>query len=512
MMQIGMFFVQQSDMNSIVLQKKSNKMKKASLLGVIVLGLIVVIVLFFSRSIDDSNSKNVELIDERVLSNSLQDAEIQDYEDMKRGLDAPKGVGESKGDFNGAVSPASVSMIQKQSDTLNLRDFGVVGNGENETTGFQKALNSAVGKVLYIPKQQGRYYLTNQLLVPSNSTLIFDSNVIMQASDDLEQKQPRFEVLFRIQSAQNVVIKGNNALFRMNKQAYTGEHNHIFMINGSTNITLDNVRANDSGGDGVYVGAFRTPKKFSENVQIKNVKTYNNRRQGLSVISARGLYVNQCEFAGTNGTLPEAGVDVEPSLPSDVLEEIHFKDCTAIGNKGRGFSVILIKIDASSRPVDITFQNCKAEGNNVGFSNRYFSEGTRGIVRFVDCVAEGSEEAGFWEGSCAASGAAKEYIRCIATNNHVGKITTDNLGQYAGFRISNFAKRKKKVLGNSTFIDCEAINNGRQSRMDYGLSAAENATFQNVEIKNFVSKGHGKEALNIDIKGGRTKAGILVTQ
>src|SRR5690606_22497372 len=64
-------------------------------------------------------------------------------------------------------------------DTINIRDFGVIGNSKNETIGFQKALNSAVGKVLYIPKQSGSYYLTRQLKVPSNTTLIFDSEVIM---------------------------------------------------------------------------------------------------------------------------------------------------------------------------------------------------------------------------------------------------------------------------------------------------------------------------------------------
>src|SRR5690606_21696277 len=137
-------------------------------------------------------------------------------------------------------------------DTINIRDFGVIGNSKNETIGFQKALNSAVGKVLYIPKQSGSYYLTRQLKVPSNTTLIFDSEVIMKSTDDLIQQAPKFEAFFRIEAATNVKINGNNALFRMNKAAYKGEHNHIFMINGSTNVILENVRANNSGGDGIY--------------------------------------------------------------------------------------------------------------------------------------------------------------------------------------------------------------------------------------------------------------------
>ncbi|MCC2600009.1 hypothetical protein [Sphingobacterium sp. FBM7-1] len=397
-------------------------------------------------------------------------------------------------------------------DRVNINDFGAIGSGKDETTQIQRALNAAVGKTLYIPKQTGSYYLSRQLIVPSNINIICDKGVVFKATDDLNQDFRRFEVLFRFEGSRNVSFDGNGAKFYMNKKFYNKEFNHLFMVNGATNIVLKNIVAENSGGDGFYIGAVRTKQLFSKDIRILNCVSRYNRRQGLSITSAVNFYAENCEFSYTSGTLPEAGVDVEPGLPTAVLSKIRFKDCVAKGNKGRGFSVILIKNDASTDPVDITFENCRAIDNNVGFSNRYFSEESKGIVRFIDCISENSEEAGFWEGSCAASGAAKEYIRCIATNSHVGKTTTDRLGQYAAFRISNFDKRKKKVLGNSTFIDCEAINNGRQSRMDYGLSAVENATFQNVEIKNFVSKGHGKEALNIDIKGGRTKAGILVTQ
>src|SRR5690606_20219876 len=168
-------------------------------------------------------------------------------------------------------------------------------------------------------------------------------------------------------------------------------------------------------------------------------------RQGMSVTSVDGLYVENCEFSNTKGALPEAGVDIEPGAENYVLNKIYFKNCVARGNNGRGFQVILIKSGPNSRSVDITFDSCKAIGNDIGFSNRYFAEGSRGMVKMVNCTAESSRGPGFWEGSCAASGAAKEYRNCTAINNGVD-LSRATVKKASGFGVSNLEKRHKKVL------------------------------------------------------------------
>src|SRR5690606_28203737 len=124
---------------------------------------------------------------------------------------------------------------------------------------------------------------------------------------------------------------------------------------------------------------------------------------------------------------------------------IHFKDCVANHNNGRGFQVVLIKSGAKSNPVDITFENCTALGNDIGFSNRYFSERSRGLVRMIGCTAERSKGPGFWELSCSGIGAAKEYRNCTAVNNG-NDVKSSTLKKRSGFGISNLASRKKKIL------------------------------------------------------------------
>lgn len=385
----------------------------------------------------------------------------------------------------------------KWRDTVILSNFGATGSGKDETEKIQRALNASIGKTLYIPKQKQKHYLSGQLLIPSNITILFEEGVVFLAKDDLKQDIRNAESLFRFEGSENVVFDGNGATFKMNKTKYSGQFNHIIMINGAKNVTVKNVNAMDSGGDGFYIGAAWTKRVASENIRLYNCVAQYSRRQGMSVTSVNGLYVENCEFSNTRGTLPEAGVDIEPSMPNYVLNKIYFKGCVAKGNNGRGFQVVLIKSGVNSNKVDITFEDCKAIGNDIGFSNRYFAEGSKGIVRMINCTAENSKGPGFWEGSCAASGAAKEYNNCTAINNGVD-LRAATVKNASGFGISNFPKRQKKVLGNSTFISCRTIDNNSKPLTDYGINLIEKTSFSGVIIKNFTSKGHTKKDIGVN--------------
>ena len=59
----------------------------------------------------------------------------------------------------------------------------------------------------------------------------------------------------------------------------------------------------ESGGDGIFIFG-------AHNVQIRDCLVDRHYRQGLSIISARGVLVERCTFADTNGTEPAAGIDI----------------------------------------------------------------------------------------------------------------------------------------------------------------------------------------------------------
>lgn len=60
-------------------------------------------------------------------------------------------------------------------------------------------------------------------------------------------------------------------------------------------------------------------------------------RQGMSVISAVNLTVENTIFSNTAGTAPAAGVDLEPDFPHEALVNVTFKGCACVGNAGGGF-------------------------------------------------------------------------------------------------------------------------------------------------------------------------------
>ncbi len=66
---------------------------------------------------------------------------------------------------------------------------------------------------------------------------------------------------------------------------------------------------------------------FSENIYISNVKSIRNRRQGLSIVSVKNMWVRDSYFANTTGTLPESGVDIEANLGYPPNENIFLENC-----------------------------------------------------------------------------------------------------------------------------------------------------------------------------------------
>jgi hypothetical protein len=391
-------------------------------------------------------------------------------------------------------------------DTINVTSFDVRGDGSDETQKIQLAILKSEGKILYFPMQKGKWYFSGQLKVPSNITLLFDPQVIFMAKDNLKQGISDFEVLFRIENAENVKIQGNGAHFRMNTSKYSSEYNHLFMINGSRNVLIKNVNAIGSGGDGIYVGAYKTKLPASYNVRIENVKANGNRRQGISVTSVDGFLAINSDFSGSVGARPQAGVCIEPSLSIGKLKNIVFKKCSATGNKGNGFQVTLIKNNRSTEPVDITFEDCYAFKNEAGFSSRYFSAESSGNVKYINCKAENNYGTGFLEGSCDANGAKKIYINCISKNNSASVKSNSSPEFYAGFSILNLDNYKKKVLGNSVYKNCK-VENDLDSNVIYGFFLQEGVAIKSLFIEGFDVKG---KKLTEKFKNLKERSGVQV--
>ena len=89
----------------------------------------------------------------------------------------------------------------------------------------------------------------------------------------------------------------------------------------------------NSGGDGIDVAS------NVKSITIRRIVSRNNYRQGMSIISAENMLVEDSIFEGTYGTPPESGVDFEPDYAGDDLMNITFVNVTTYKNHGSGFSI-----------------------------------------------------------------------------------------------------------------------------------------------------------------------------
>ncbi|MFN3876237.1 MAG: hypothetical protein ACK4L7_10050, partial [Flavobacteriales bacterium] len=105
------------------------------------------------------------------------------------------------------------------------------------------------------------------------------------------------------------------------------------------------------------------PSGACQGILVEDVWMRDHYRQGMSVTSVQGLTVRHCWFTGTSGTLPESGVDIEPYLTYQPVQDILFEHCLFTGNGHCGIQVSLWELDAGSPPVDITFRDCRTHDN-----------------------------------------------------------------------------------------------------------------------------------------------------
>ncbi|MEL7225547.1 MAG: right-handed parallel beta-helix repeat-containing protein, partial [Cyanobacteria bacterium J06576_12] len=182
--------------------------------------------------------------------------------------------------------------------------------------------------------------------------------------------------MFRALSIDNLKIIGKGkgkrrATLKMNKSEYTqSEFGHILGIDGVKNFEIRGLKLTGAGGDGIHVAgaAFRTAKpgvrSYSENGVIEDIIANNNRRQGISIDSAKNVIVRDSVFSNTSGTAPSAGIDLEPTWDFERLQDIFIENVTVRGNDGNGIQLALGNLDNRSAPVSIDINNVKVKNNN----------------------------------------------------------------------------------------------------------------------------------------------------
>ncbi|MFU0502950.1 right-handed parallel beta-helix repeat-containing protein, partial [Acinetobacter baumannii] len=80
-------------------------------------------------------------------------------------------------------------------------------------------------------------------------------------------------------------------------------------IRDSQNIRISNMKISKMWGDAIYLG---NNNNFSNSdIVLSNIIMNDNRRQGVSVITAKNLNANNLTIKNTSGTGPASGIAIE---------------------------------------------------------------------------------------------------------------------------------------------------------------------------------------------------------
>jgi hypothetical protein len=201
------------------------------------------------------------------------------------------------------------------------------------------------------------------LTIQSNSKLYFplNSKLFLQPNN-----MGAYEML-RIQNVSNValyfpVLVGD----RKGHSGKGGEWGMGISIKDSKNILIQKPRVNDCWGDGIYLGQISSS---SSNIQIVKPFLNNNRRNGISIIAANGLKIDNAVIANTNGTSPMAGIDFEPNSNNEIIDGIIIDKPITFNNATHGILFALSNQSGKSqRNINIQINSPIDDQSGYGIS------------------------------------------------------------------------------------------------------------------------------------------------
>ena len=251
------------------------------------------------------------------------------------------------------LMPGSLVIADPPPGFIDASTFGY--NTIDATAALQAAIDS--GSNVYVPNMGSDWIVAPIHLTQSNQEILFESGVTIAA------KQGEFmgtdDSLFRAARVSNVKMTGYGATFRMRKSDYVqspypdGEWRMGILLQSVDGFDIRGMRIEDTGGDGIYIGS-SSPSEFSNDVVIKDVVLNNNLRQGISVISARNVLIDNAIISVTNGKYPASGIDFEPNFATQRIENVTVRNSIIQANDNWG---ILFATGNNELPLSVTVEN-----------------------------------------------------------------------------------------------------------------------------------------------------------
>jgi hypothetical protein len=241
-------------------------------------------------------------------------------------------------------------------------------DADDATASLQASLDS--GAQIVVVPAMGRPWVTGPLLIRSHTTLVLEEGAEILAKEGGFQKDDAS--LIALKNVEDVSIYGYGARLAMRKGDYRkapyqkSQWRHAIEMYGCTRISVLGLTAESSGGDGVYLGR-GDAQTYNSQVLLRDLLLRDHYRQGISVISAQDLRIQNVEMSFTEGTLPSAGIDFEPNYADERIVRCVLSNCIIRSNSGPGISAVLRTMDATSADIDIRVEDSFVSGSPISF-------------------------------------------------------------------------------------------------------------------------------------------------
>ncbi len=295
-------------------------------------------------------------------------------------------------DFRVAPNWAAIQEVESGRSEVARSDWWGF-DAQDATQALQAALRSKAKKVI-VPKMPSPWIVDKIELVGSKE-IFFEPGVEVVAKRGAFRGKT--DSLLTAWNQSQLKLIGPGATLRMWRADYDqppyehAEWRHVLRLQGCSDVLVEGLTLAESGGDGIYLGAGRGGEP-NRNITIRNVVCLNNYRQGISVITAENLLLENVVLRGTRGTPPQAGIDFEPNRRQELLTNCILRNCLFEDNASFAIILSLGALDATSRPISIRLEKCTTRGTNAGslliYNRNGSEEAVRGQVEVVGCRFE----------------------------------------------------------------------------------------------------------------------------
>ena len=359
---------------------------------------------------------------------------------------------------------------------------------EDATACLQNAINTG-DSVIVVRKMSSKWIVKNIRLRKPNQEIFFESGVEVKAKrgEFHAQTSPLFNI-----EAKNVKMIGYGVTLSMWKEDYMdpskyefAEWRHCIRTMGAKNFTIKGFTLKDSGGDGIEVAGDFSGTSASDwsSGLIEDVVADNNYRQGISILSAKGLVVRNSVFKNTIGTSPQNGIDIEPWASHHLLQEIFIEGCRFENNAGDDFGYTLYHLTNNPpNEISMTFQDCITDGaKEFGVLCDVWPEygPPGGFIKFINFTIKNSKRDGIRIRETDPSKAELIFENCKIINCGAGEY---DWYYYNPIKFNPWGGPKWEggIIGNVRFDNCGIIDDKARYAIDFGSNTFSRGGLNNV--------------------------------